>query len=139
MNDRGRVQDAGLRMGQAAAPDPRPYEREEDLAVALASLEPGAWRQLFHAPNLFTVPGDPLAGYMLALSGGAAAGGTALGLTLALGLTRLLSSLLFGVKPTDAVTFAGIPVVLALAATAASLVPAISATTVEPGAALREE
>jgi RNA polymerase sigma-70 factor, ECF subfamily len=47
MNDRGKVQDAGLRMGQAAAPDPRPYEREEDLAVALASLEPGAWRQLF--------------------------------------------------------------------------------------------
>lgn len=34
-------------MGEAAAPDPRPYEHEEDLAAALASLEPGAWRQLF--------------------------------------------------------------------------------------------
>lgn len=34
-------------MGQAVAPDPRPYEREEDLAAALASLEPEAWRQLF--------------------------------------------------------------------------------------------
>ena len=46
MDERGE-QDAGLRMGEAAAPDPRPYEREDDLATALASLEPGAWRQLF--------------------------------------------------------------------------------------------
>jgi RNA polymerase sigma-70 factor (ECF subfamily) len=48
VDDRGKLQDADLRMGQAAAPDPRPYEREEDLAEALASLEPEAWRQLFH-------------------------------------------------------------------------------------------
>ena len=47
MDERGE-QDAGLRMGEAAAPEPRPYEREDDLATALASLEPGAWRQLFH-------------------------------------------------------------------------------------------
>lgn len=47
MDERGE-QDAGLRMGEAAAPDPRPYEREEDLATALVSLDPGAWRQLFH-------------------------------------------------------------------------------------------
>mgnify|MGYP001603481723 FL=1 len=46
MDERGE-QDAGLRMGEAAAPEPRPYEREDDLATALASLEPGAWRQLF--------------------------------------------------------------------------------------------
>lgn len=47
MDDRGKLQDADLRMGQAVALDPRPYEREEDLAEALASLEPEAWRQLF--------------------------------------------------------------------------------------------
>src|SRR5438132_6940273 len=30
-----------------------------------------AWLQLVRAPNLFTVPGDPLAGYLLASPGGA--------------------------------------------------------------------
>lgn len=34
-------------MGEQAVPAPRRFEREEDLAVALRSLEPGAWRQLF--------------------------------------------------------------------------------------------
>ena len=29
------------------------------------------WLQLFRAPNLFTVPGDPLAGYLLASYGAA--------------------------------------------------------------------
>ena len=47
MDESGEPQNAGLRMGEAAAPEPRPYEREEDLAAALASLEPRAWRQLF--------------------------------------------------------------------------------------------
>jgi RNA polymerase sigma-70 factor (ECF subfamily) len=47
MDDGGTLQSAGLRMGEAVAPDPRPYEREEDLAAALSCLEPGAWRQLF--------------------------------------------------------------------------------------------
>ena len=48
MDESGELQNAGLRMGEAAAPEPRPYEREDDLAAALATLEPGAWRQLFH-------------------------------------------------------------------------------------------
>ena len=47
MNDGATLQGTGLRMGEAVAPDPRPYEREEDLAAALFRLEPGAWRHLF--------------------------------------------------------------------------------------------
>src|SRR5438874_1337202 len=30
---------------------------------------PRAWLQLFRAPNLFTVPGDPVAGYLLVVRG----------------------------------------------------------------------
>src|SRR5712671_4112956 len=65
--------------------------------------------------------------------------GLAVGLAGALGLTRVMSSLLFGVSTTDAFTFATVPALLAAVAFAATVVPAWRATRVDPMVALREE
>jgi putative ABC transport system permease protein len=65
--------------------------------------------------------------------------GVAAGVGLALGLTRLMSSLLFGVQATDTITFASVTGVVALVSAAASLVPALRATRVDPMIALRNE
>jgi len=68
-----------------------------------------------------------------------AALGMAIGLVLALAVTRLMSSLLFGITPTDVATFAGSALLLAIIAVAASLVPALRASRVDPLVALRDE
>ena len=65
--------------------------------------------------------------------------GVAVGILVALGLTRLMSSLLFGVGATDPVAFTGVPVVLSVVALIACLVPAIRAVGVEPMVSLRNE
>jgi ABC-type antimicrobial peptide transport system permease subunit len=71
--------------------------------------------------------------------------GLALGLLLSYGLTRAFSAwlveaeLLFGVAATDPVTFAGVPLLLALAALAACCMPAMRATRIDPLEALRYE
>jgi ABC-type antimicrobial peptide transport system permease subunit len=67
------------------------------------------------------------------------AAGAAAGLVAALGVARLVASLLFDVKPHDPLTYAVVTVVLALAATVACYLPARRATRVEPTAALRGE
>jgi len=54
-------------------------------------------------------------------------------------LTRVMTSLLFGVSATDAVTFAAVPVILIAVGLAASCLPARRATLVDPVVALREE
>jgi predicted permease len=65
--------------------------------------------------------------------------GLFVGLVAAAGLTRFMAGLLFGVRPTDALAFAGPPLLLGLVALAASLVPARRAADADPAEALRCE
>ena len=63
--------------------------------------------------------------------------GLAIGMAGALVLTRVLTTLLFGVEPTDALTFLAVSMVLVAVAAAACLVPARRAASVDPMVALR--
>ena len=65
--------------------------------------------------------------------------GIVLGLVGAAALTRVMSSLLFGISTTDALTFAAVPALLVAVALAATVIPAWKATRVDPMIALREE
>jgi len=66
-------------------------------------------------------------------------GGVAVGIAGALVLTRLLSTLLFGIRPTDPLAFAAAPILLILTAIVASYLPARRASRVDPGVALRAQ
>jgi predicted permease len=68
-----------------------------------------------------------------------AALGLAFGLFAALALTRLMASLLFGVKPSDPATLGAAAALLAFVALAASYIPARRAIRVDPVVALRHE
>jgi predicted permease len=67
------------------------------------------------------------------------AAGTAIGLALALAVTRITASLLYGVRPADTITFLAVPLFLAAVATGACLIPARRAARLDPMRALRCE
>jgi putative ABC transport system permease protein len=72
-------------------------------------------------------------GLVLVLTGIVIGGGSAFM------LTRFMATLLFGVEPTDGVTFLVVPVVFFVIAMVAALIPALRATRVDPLIALRYE
>jgi ABC-type antimicrobial peptide transport system permease subunit len=65
--------------------------------------------------------------------------GVGMGALSAVLLTPLMSSLLFGVRPSDPVTFAGSAAFVALVAVLACYIPARRAASVDPIVALRSE
>jgi putative ABC transport system permease protein len=65
--------------------------------------------------------------------------GLAIGLGVAIAVTRLMSTLLFGVSPTDVPTMASVSVLLLLVVLAASYLPARKATMIDPILAIRYE
>jgi putative ABC transport system permease protein len=68
-----------------------------------------------------------------------ALGGIVAGVLAALGLTRLMRSVLFEVEPTDPATFVAVALILAAVALGACFVPARRATRVDPIVTLRYE
>jgi ABC-type antimicrobial peptide transport system permease subunit len=65
--------------------------------------------------------------------------GIFVGAALAFGLTRLMQSLLFGVRANDPITFLGAVLVLMAAIALACIVPSLRATRIDPLAVLRAE
>ena len=65
--------------------------------------------------------------------------GVAVGLAAAIALSRLVASLVFGVRPTDPLTFGCVVVILTAVGMLANILPAYRATRVEPVRTLREE
>jgi putative ABC transport system permease protein len=68
-----------------------------------------------------------------------ATAGLAVGLALSLAATRLISSMLFGLKPTDALTYAIVMAAIIPVVLLAAAIPAWRATRIDPLTALREE
>jgi len=99
-------------------------------SVAQRTQEMGIRRALGAQPSdiLRLVVGQ---GFRLALVG------VALGIAGAIGLTRLMTTLLFHVSATDPATFVAVALLFMLVALAASYIPARRATRIDPMAALR--
>jgi putative ABC transport system permease protein len=95
--------------------------REIGVRIALGATRLDVFRQIV--------------GEMSAL---AAVGGI-VGIAAALGLTRTIQAMLFGVSPADVVTYVGVALIVAGAVLAASWIPARRATRIDPLVALRHE
>jgi putative ABC transport system permease protein len=98
-------------------------QRRREIGIRLAlGAQQGALRRMFvrHAVVLAGV-------------------GVTIGLGAALGLTRLMKSLLFGISPMDPLIYAVMPVVLVASAALAGYLPARRAASVDPTEALRAE
>lgn len=76
---------------------------------------------------------------VLGEGGRMAAFGVAIGIAASFAITRLISSLLFGIRATDPLTFVALAALLSLAALLASYIPARRAMRVDPMVALRYE
>ncbi len=77
---------------------------------------------------------------MVVRQGASLAGlGILIGLATAFGLTRLMATFLYGIRPADPITFAGVSMLLATVAVLACYLPARRATQVDPLIALRYE
>jgi predicted permease len=98
-------------------------QRTREIGIRLAlGAQPGALKTMFVRQAL-------------ALAGA----GVVVGLGAAMGLSRLMSSLLYGISPLDPVTFVAVPVVLVSATLLASYLPARHAAAVDPVDALKAE
>jgi putative ABC transport system permease protein len=78
-------------------------------------------------------------GLMLLTGGRLVAAGLILGTVVSLAATRLLRSQLFGIEPSDPMSYVGVALVLSAVAFAACYVPARRAASVDPIVALRQE
>jgi len=97
-------------------------QRTRELGIRLAlGGQPGAIRRLVVRES-----------FLIAF------GGLVIGLVLSLALSRAVRGLLFGIPPTDVVTYAGVSVLLIVVALLASYGPARRATRIDPVLALRE-
>ena len=100
--------------------------------VAQRTREMGI-RLALGATSLGVVRKAAMPGIVLSLSG------IGTGLILALFVTRLLKSLIWGVKPTDPLTFAGVAFLLIAVAIVASFLPAVRLARIDPAQTLRNE
>ena len=91
----------------------------------------------FYLAFVLTPPANKLE--QLGLSRGLAVTGVAIGLTVAFLLRKVVAQLLYGVAPTDLVTFTLVPIALVAVALLSSLIPALRATRVDPAVAMRAE
>ncbi len=106
-------------------------EADQGIGATLVPLADEVVRDV--RPFLLMLLGAVGQGARMALLGAAA------GLAAALGLTRLMGHLLFGVSATDPLTFAGVVAVLISVTLAACYVPASRAMRIDPALALRRE
>ena len=99
----------------------------------------GQRRAEFGVRMAFGARAESIVGLVVRQGLGLAGVGLALGLVGAYLLSGLMASLVVGVTPTDPLTYVGITGLFAVGAAGACLVPALRATRMDPGAALREE
>jgi putative ABC transport system permease protein len=111
-------------------------------AVGIFGVTSFSVQQRTHEIGIRVALGAPRSSVLALVLGqglAAAMAGVGIGIVAALALTRFLSSLLFGVKPNDPLTFGIVALVLAGIALLAAYIPARRATEVNPMVALRHE